>query len=341
MELSLSVSTTLGLTWPIWKQLVSAADELGFAGIYGADHVISAGSSLDAIVASGYAAAHTQRIRFGTLVAPVSYRDPVVLTRQAINLDHLSEGRMVLGLGTGWLEVEHTMYGFPLGNPATRVDRLEEALHVVTSLLRSNEPVSYSGRFYRLEKATLLPRPLGPHTPKLLIGGTGRRRMLPLIARYADVWNADKVSLKEFRVASSLLDEHMRKVGRSPEEIKRSVLVPVLCGRNQAEIEGQLQAFRFIRPDLPTHPWEAVLEELRRAMPTLIIGTPEEVVAGLQAYADAGVDEFMIHYRGLDDVDGLRRLAEEVMPHLAANERNPSVNQATTGTTNNDDSGME
>jgi alkanesulfonate monooxygenase SsuD/methylene tetrahydromethanopterin reductase-like flavin-dependent oxidoreductase (luciferase family) len=336
MELSLSVSTTLGMTWPIWKRLVSAADELGFAGVYSADHVIAAGSGLDAIVALGYAASHTQRIRFGTLVAPVSYRDPVVLTRQAINLDHLSEGRMVLGLGTGWIELEHTMYGFPLGDPATRVDRFEEALHVVTNLLRSDEPVSYSGRFYRLEKASLLPRPLGPRSPKLLIGGTGRRRMLPLIARFADVWNGDKLSLEEFRVVSSLLDEHMREVGRRPEEIKRSVLVPVVCGRNQAEIEGQLQAFRFIRPDLPTHPWEAVLEELRQAMPNLIIGTPEEVVARIQAYADAGVDEFMIHYRGLDDIKGLQRLAEEVMPHLSAHERKLTANQATTGMTNND-----
>ena len=158
--------------------------------------------------------------------------------------------------------------------------------------------------------------------------------MLPLSARFADVWNGDKLSVEEFRAVSSLLDEHMREAGRRPDEIKRSVLVPVLCGRNQAEIEGQLQGLRFLRPDLPTHPWEAVLGELRRAMPTLIVGAPEEVVAGIQAYAEAGVDEFMIHYRGLDDIEGLRRLAEEVMPHLAAYERKPIANQATTGMTN-------
>lgn len=265
----------------------------------------------------GYVADHTRRIRFGTLVAPASFRDPVVLTRQAINLDHLSEGRMVLGMGTGHVGIEHTMYGFPLGDPATRVDRLEEALHVITNLLRSDEPVSYSGRFYRLEEATLLPRPLGPRTPKLLVAGTGRRRMLPLIARYADVWNGHNLSVEEFRVVSSLLDEHMAAAGRKPEEIKRSVLVSVLCGRNQDEIEGQLQGLRFAYPEIPTHPWEAVLEELRRSMPELIVGTPEDVVAGIQAYTDAGVvDEFMIRWRGLDDIIGLRRLAEEVMPHL-------------------------
>jgi alkanesulfonate monooxygenase SsuD/methylene tetrahydromethanopterin reductase-like flavin-dependent oxidoreductase (luciferase family) len=143
--------------------------------------------------------------------------------------------------------------------------------------------------------------------------------MLPLIARFADVWNGHNLSVEEFRVVSSLLDEHMREVGRKPEEVKRSVLVSVLCGRSQDEIEGQLQGLRFVNPNLPTHPWEAVLGELRRSMPELIVGTPEEVVAGIQAYTDAGViDEFMIRWRGLDDIKGLRRLAEEVMPHLTS-----------------------
>src|SRR5207342_377435 len=125
---------------------------------------------LDTIRAMSYAADHTRHIQFGSLVSPVSYRHPVILARQAIILDHLSGGRMVLGLGSGWIESEHTMFGLDLGDMKTRLDRLEEALQVTTLPLRSPEPVTYSGRFYRLQEALLGPRPLHPNSPKILIG---------------------------------------------------------------------------------------------------------------------------------------------------------------------------
>jgi alkanesulfonate monooxygenase SsuD/methylene tetrahydromethanopterin reductase-like flavin-dependent oxidoreductase (luciferase family) len=228
---------------------------------------------------------------------------------------------MILGVGSGWYEPEHTMFGFALGDNATRMDRLEEALHVITSLLRSEEPVSYSGRFYRLQEALLRPRPLNPHSLKLLIGGHGPRRTLPLVARFADIWNSPPLSVEQFQAASSLLDELLRKAGRQPADVKRTALVPVLCGRGPAELEMQFRASRLLRSDLPTHPWETVLEALRSMEPTLIVGPPDTVIAGLQAYADAGVDELIIHWRGLDDIEGLERLAEQVLPYLSAPKR--------------------
>jgi alkanesulfonate monooxygenase SsuD/methylene tetrahydromethanopterin reductase-like flavin-dependent oxidoreductase (luciferase family) len=143
---------------------------------------------------------------------------------------------MILGIGAGWVDLEHTMFGFALGDIATRLARLEEALHVISSLLRSEEPVSYRGRFYRLQEALLGPRPLSPHSPKLLLGGHGPRRTLPLVARFADIWNCPPPSVEQFQAASSLLDNLLRKAGRQPADVKRTALVPVLCGRSPAEL---------------------------------------------------------------------------------------------------------
>ena len=319
MEISLHVSVSMWMTWPVWKRIVQAVDELGFAGIYSSDHLVPPGvDGLDTILAMSYAADHTRHIQFGSLVSPVSYRHPVILTRQAIMLDHLSGGRMILGVGSGWYEPEHTMFGLDLGDMTTRLDRFEEALHVITQLLRSEEPVNYKGRFYQLQEALLGPRPLHAHSPKLLIGAQGPRRTLPMVARFADVWNGDGLSVEQFKEASSLLGNLLRKAGRQSSDVKRTLLLPVLCGRTPEEIESQLRAFRLFDPDLPTDPWDNVLEGLHSRLSNLIIGPPEKVIAGMRAYADAGVEELIMNWRGLDDIKGLERLAEHVLPHFSA-----------------------
>src|SRR5205085_10966298 len=146
--------------------------------------------SLEMIVSLTYLADHTQRIHFGPLVAPLSVRHPSVLVRQAAALDDLSGGRMILGIGAGWQDREHRLFGHELGDVPTRMARLEEGLEVITRLLRSDEPVTYEGRFYHLRGGTLLPRPQHPGGPPILIGGRGPRRTLPLVARYADICNA-------------------------------------------------------------------------------------------------------------------------------------------------------
>src|SRR5206468_2644018 len=128
---------------------------------------------------------------FGPLVAPVSFRDPRQLVRQASALDDLSGGRFILGLGAGWQEHEHSVWGYDLGDIPTRMARFEESLEVASRLLRSDAPVTFEGRFFQLHDAVLLPRPARPGGPPILIGGNGPKRTLPLVARYADIWNAN------------------------------------------------------------------------------------------------------------------------------------------------------
>jgi alkanesulfonate monooxygenase SsuD/methylene tetrahydromethanopterin reductase-like flavin-dependent oxidoreductase (luciferase family) len=270
------------------------------------------------IVALTYLADHTRRIHFGPLVAPFSFRDPVMLARQAAVLDDLSAGRMRLGVGAGWMEYEHQMFGYHLGGMATRMARFAEGLEVITLLLQSAEPVSYTGRFYQLREALLHPRPQRPGGLPILVGGKGPRRSLPLVARYATIWNATRLAPDEFRARSTRLDELALAVGRAPGAIKRTVMVPVMCGRTPAELEGRMRGIRQTFADLGAMTIDVLPEALREMFGSTIVGTPDEVISAIQAYADVGVEELIIQWFGMEDVEGLQVLAEQVLPHVVA-----------------------
>jgi alkanesulfonate monooxygenase SsuD/methylene tetrahydromethanopterin reductase-like flavin-dependent oxidoreductase (luciferase family) len=239
-----------------------------------------------------------------------------MLARQAIALDNLSNGRMILGIGVGYMEREHTMFGYHLGDMPTRLNRFEEGLQVINHLLRSNEPVTYTGHFYQLQDAVLLPRTHNSKQPKLLVGAKGLRRTLPLVARYADIWNPDILPPEEYQKLSALLDELARSAGRQPNEIKRTVSLLVLCGRDTTELERRVSPFRTLLPDVANQPLENVLANLQRIFPTMVAGTAASVVSKLRAYEAVGVEEIMLKWFGLDDIEGLEVLAEQVLPHF-------------------------
>src|SRR5438128_3427041 len=191
VALSIMIEAQDGLTWTRWKRLVAEVERLGFTGLFRSDHFTNAEppdkDSLEMVVSLTYLADHTQRIHFGPLVAPLSFRHPTLLARQAAALDDLSGGRMILGVGAGWQEREHRLFGHNLGDVPTRMARLEEGLEVITRLLRSEEPVTYEGRFFQLRGAALLPHPGRSGGPPILIGGNSTNT-LRLVARYADLW---------------------------------------------------------------------------------------------------------------------------------------------------------
>src|SRR5205823_5958295 len=250
---------------------------------------------------------------FGPLVAPVSFRDPVMLARQALALDDLSGGRFVLGLCAGWQAREHETFGYDLGDLATRFARLEEALEVVTRLLRGDEPVSFAGRFYRLREAMLLPRPQRPGGPPILVGGSGPRRTLPLGARYADWWNSSALDRETFRARSARLDELLRAAGRQPGDVRRTMMRAVYFGRDPGEVERRLRG--RLRPELAGQPFAAALQTLRREE-RAIVGTPEEIAEQIAADGAAGVEELMLQWFDLNDLDGLRAFATSVLPRI-------------------------
>ncbi len=275
MDISLMIEGQMGLTWPRWQRVVAEAEELGFAGVFRSDHFINPNppesDSLEMIVSLTYLASHTKRVHFGPLVAPLSFRNPTLLARQAAALDDLSSGRMILGLGAGWQEREHEVFGFDLGDVPTRLRRLTEGLEVITSLLKSDEPISYEGQFYRLRGATLLPRPQRPGGPRILVGGNGTQRTLPLVVRYADIWNGVFMRPDQFRERMTILDTLLAKAGRQPGDVRRTMMY------------GQFQGH------------DALIDLL-----------PE--------YKEVGMEEIMVQWLDLDNIDALRSLARRLMP---------------------------
>ncbi len=317
-NISLMIEGQNGLTWERWKHLVSATDELGFAGLFRSDHFTNARppdkDSLELIVSLTYAASHSQRIHFGSLVAPFSFRHPTILARQAAALDDLSGGRMILGVGAGWQEREHTKFGLDLGDIPTRVARFEEGLEVITRLLRNDVPTSFEGRFYNLRDAVLLPRPQRPGGPPILIGGNGPRRTLPLVARFANMWNAIALTVDEFREASARLDRLLVEVGRKPQDVARTVMLLTYFGRDEQALDRKL-SFRHDDPHYAGKTLEESAQHVR-ATRSAIVGTPSQVVDQLREYVASGVHEIMIQWLDLDDMDGIRAFAAEVLPHL-------------------------
>jgi F420-dependent oxidoreductase-like protein len=318
VAISIMIEAQTGVTWPHWKRLVAEVEDLGFAGMFRSDHFTSARppdrASLETIVSLTYLADHTRRIHFGPLVAPFSFRHPVFLARQGAAIDDLSQGRMILGLGAGWQEREHQTFGFELGDISTRMARFQEGLEVVTRLLRSDEPVSYEGSFYQLREAMLLPRPQRPGGPPILMGGNGPRRTLPLVALYADIWNAVSLAPDEFRERSELLDKLLIGAGRKPEDVRRTMMRAVFFGRDRAELERRLRPF----VEQPEYAGKAI-DDIVHSMTTQhheIAGTADMIIEQIKAFEAAGVEELMLQWFDFEDIDGLRAFAANVLPQV-------------------------
>ncbi|GAB4192163.1 MAG: LLM class F420-dependent oxidoreductase [Roseiflexaceae bacterium] len=316
MTISIMIEGQMGLTWPRWKALAAEVEALGFAGLFRSDHFTNPAppdhASLEALTSLTYLAGNTERMHFGPLVSPVSFRDAVMLARQAAAIDDLSGGRFLLGLGAGWQDREHQMYGYSLGDVETRFARLTEALELTTRLYQSDAPVTFEGRFYQLREAVLLPRPLRPGGPTILIGGNGPRRTLPLVARYAQVWNAVGLTPEEFKERSALLDTLLVQQGRRPEDVRRTMMTSQIVAPDRPALEQALR--RRAPPDKADLPFDELLAFHQGRGWYRLIGTPEQISAQLRDCAAAGISELMLQWFDLDDLEALRSFAHTMLP---------------------------
>ena len=306
MDIAIMIEGQDGLNWPRWRRLVTAVEELGFAGLYRSDHVTNARppdkDSLELWTSLTWLASHTERIEFGPLVSPVSFRDPVMTARMARDVDDLAHGRLHLGLGAGWQEREHHNYGWNLLSMPERFARFEEGLEVITRLLQSDEPVDFSGSYYQLRDAILLPRPQRGAGPPILIGGNGPRRTLPLVARFAEEWNGVFITPERYAERSARLDRLLLEAGRAPQAVRRSLMTGCVFGQDESALHEKLARHGA-----------ATAAELRGR--GLVAGEPAAVLAQLAQYAQAGVERIMLQWLDLDDLAGLAALAETVLPH--------------------------
>ena len=266
---------TPSLSYADALKLAQHAEAVGFDGLWYADHFMPNAEDTSApwpeawttLAALG---AVVPRLRIGTLVSGNTYRHPAVLAKMAATLDHITEGRVVLGLGSGWQENEHRQYGIEFGTVGTRLDRLEEACQVIQALFR-DEKASYAGQYYQLADASLEPKPVQQPLP-LMIGGGGEKRTLRITAQYANEWNVwGDVSILRHKM--SILDQHCQDIGRDPGEIQRSAVALLFMSEDQGFLEGM----RNTDTPMPKN-----------------VGTPEEIKAIVAEYEAAGVNELIV-----------------------------------------------
>jgi F420-dependent oxidoreductase-like protein len=280
------------------------AAETGWHGVYVADHFMAGGSpgtpvtspTLECGTLVAAIAALVPRLRIGTLVYGNTYRHPAVLANMAATVDQICDGRFTLGVGAGWQENEHRQYGITLPPVRERLDRFEEALQVIHGLLEQPS-TTFAGRHYQLTDAVCEPKPVQRPLP-ILIGGGGERRMLGIVARYANAWNT--WGLPELLAhKSAVLDRHCADIGRDPSTIARSAQAQVLVDSDTATVE----AFAANSP-----------------MP-VIGGSTQQLVETIQRYAQAGIDEFIVPDRtlgtGAERLKRMDLLIDQVAPLVA------------------------
>jgi F420-dependent oxidoreductase-like protein len=306
LDVAIMIEGQDGLTWDRWKRIARAVEDLGFAGLYRSDHYTNTDppdkASLELWVSLTWLASHTERIDFGPLVSPASFRHPSITARMAAAVDDLSGGRLMLGLGAGWQEREHRMFGLDLLDIPARFDRFEEYLEVVTRLLQRDGPVSFAGEIYTLRDAILLPRPQRPGGPPILVGGNGPQRTLPLTARFADVWNGVYITAERFTALNARLDQLLVDEGRAPGDVRRTLMTQVVFGRDDAEVEAKLAEKG------------RTAEEARDS--GLIVGTVNAIVDQLGALAETGAERVMLQWLDQDDLEGLEALGRGILPQL-------------------------
>jgi F420-dependent oxidoreductase-like protein len=302
VRLCLMIEGQEDVTWEDWRALAGACEEHGVEALFRSDHYLSVDGrrergALDAWATIAALAAITSTVRLGTLVSPATFRHPSELAKEVVTADHVSGGRVELGLGTGWNEAEHEAYGFPFPSMAERMSMLSEQLAVVTGQWAPG-PLSFDGRHYRMRELEALPKPVQSPRPNLIVGGIGRPRSLALAARFADEYNTVFKTAAECQAIRTDLDAACRREGRDP--IPLSLMTGWLAGSDRAELldrAGRLAEWRGA---------DGGGESLLRSLPeSWLSGTVDEVSASLEDLADAGVERVMLQHLLHRDVDAV------------------------------------
>jgi len=295
-----------GLTWTALRDKALMIEELGFEGLWLVDHFWAGGvpdlDFLEGWTALAGLAEATTKLRLGLMVTCNSYRNPALLAKIVATADRISNGRIELGLGAGWMDEEYRAYGYDFAPIGTRLAQLEEGLEIVTRMLRDARS-SFDGRFYRVEDAPNQPKPVQSPLP-ITIGGAGEKVLLDLVARFAHRWNCPMSSAHEIERLREVLASHCRRAGRDASEIIVSEQTMVVVGADEQALQTKLAMAR------------AVLGHFAEVDKVAVAGTPAGVIAGLEAKMARGVTDFALLFGDLAMPESLELFAREVAPAL-------------------------
>jgi len=277
----------------------TAAEAAGFDLVTVMDHFYQirgvgpeTNAMLEAYTTLGAIAARTSRVKLGTLVTGVTYRNPAMLAKQVTTLDIVSKGRAVLGIGAAWNEDEHVGYGFEFPPIARRMDRLDEAVQIARLMFTEERP-SFEGKFYRIERALNVPRPVQKGGPKIMIGGGGEKRTLRILAEHGDIGHWFGGPLDDLKRKKQVFEEHCAAVGRNPSEVTIILGVGLVLAENDKQAKAIMDA-------LPAE---------RRAMVRAITGI-DEAAEFLRPYLDAGFGGFTMNNPTLPTPEAIARAGE-------------------------------
>jgi alkanesulfonate monooxygenase SsuD/methylene tetrahydromethanopterin reductase-like flavin-dependent oxidoreductase (luciferase family) len=252
--------------------------------------------TIEAWTTISYLLSRYEKMRMGTIVLSQGYRSPALLAKMAANAQWLSGGRFILGIGAGWKENEYRAYGYDFPPDRVRLDQLEEAVQLIREMWSSPSP-TFQGKYYQIKDAYCSPCPHPP--PPLLIGGSGPRRTLRIVAKYADWCNLNNAPLEACRTSLDILHQHCQAVGRNYDEIKKTFSCDnVAIANSHAEAEAMRQA-SFFGNILP------------------FTGTPEEVASIIQCYVDLGITHFILRWVDFPSTKGAELFMKEVMPRFS------------------------
>jgi F420-dependent oxidoreductase-like protein len=301
VRVNLMIEGQESVTWPQWLALATAAEAAGLEGLFRSDHYQSVQgrterSSLDAWTTIAALAQATATIRLGTMVSPTSFRHPSVLAKDVVTADHVSGGRVELGMGAGWHELEHTTYGFPFHDLGTRYDVFEEQVEIVVRQM-TEARFDFRGEHYTLDGCEARPKPV--QTPKVpvIIGGTAKPRSARIAARWAEEYNTVFPSPDAVRGRKAAVDRACVEVGRDP--LVFSMMTGCLLGADDAEVRDRARRLRELSGadggDL-----DGWLDGLREEW---IVGTPEQAAERLETYRTAGLDRVFLQHQLHDDLE--------------------------------------
>lgn len=299
------------VTWSDWEALADTCERAGIEALFRSDHYLSVSGhhdrgSLDAWATINALAARTTKLRLGALVSPASFRHPSVLGKLVTTADHVSGGRVELGLGSGWSEIEHTAYGFPFRALGERMDVLEEQLHIIHDGLWGEEAsFSFTGAHHELERLTSLPKPVQRPHPPLIMGGMAGRRSARLAARYADEYNTVMATPEQCAERRGRILDACQAAGREP--IPFSLMTTTVIGSDEKDFRRRLHALAQWQGAASLQPDAA-----------WIAGSLEAVVARLQEYAQAGVERVYLQHLNHRDLEAVELIGRELVPRAAA-----------------------
>jgi F420-dependent oxidoreductase-like protein len=316
VQVALMIEGQEGVTWEQWVALAETCERSGIDTLFRSDHYLSMSSpheraAHDAWTTIAGLAAQTTTLRFGTLVSPVTFRHPSLLANAVATADHISGGRVELGMGAGWMELEHEAFGFPFPPLRGRLEHLAEQLEIVHRLW-TEEHVTFEGQHYRLADCPALPKPVQSPHPPLLVGGRAKPGTATPAARFADEYNVIGGSLEDYAAARTSLDEACEREGRDPKSLPMSVMTGFLLGTDEADLLAKARA-SMERWGSPMSPEEAV--ERARARGTA--GTPEQLIEGLGRLEAIGVERVMLQHIRHEDLESVELLGREVAAKLS------------------------